>query len=174
MAKSVAEQLIAAIFAELPAGTATAIGRTATAAHHAPPSVIAIPLGASEISQPNRPGDARYTDVGRQLYVRHFRIEWWCHGAPDDESSNGLFGDAESIYLALIHAARKHAHYSLEIGDERWIDQEEGGDGLTRHGTTIVVTTTIAIPIYEARSKTVTLQSPTQIVTTAVLNDEEV
>jgi hypothetical protein len=173
VAKSVAEQLIDQVFAALPVGTKTATGRVETAGHHEPPSVIAVPLGAPEIRQPDRPGDARYTDVGRQLWVRMFRIEWWCHNAPV-EGSPGKFGEAEELYLDLLRAIRNVAHHSLEISDERCISQEEGGDGYENHGTTIVVTSTIGIAVYASRPAFVTLQATPKAVTTFTLNEEEI
>lgn len=104
------------------------------------------------------------------MLVREFVIEWWCHGAPSDDS--GMFGDAEDIYLEVVRAVRNVCHHSVEFSDERWVDQEDGGDGYERHGTTIVLTTTIAIPIYERRSRIVTLNGVAD--TTISMNDEEI
>jgi hypothetical protein len=174
VAKSKAEQLIDQVFVALrdfrgSVDTKTAIGRRETAGHHQPPSVIAVPLGAPVIRQPNRPGDARYTDVGRQLLVREFQIEFWCHGVPDKDGV-GLFGEAEQLLEDTIAAVRNVAHHSVEFSDETWVDQQDGGDGFQRSGSTITFLATIQIPLYARRSKTVT---PTAESTTFTLNDTE-
>jgi hypothetical protein len=172
VARSVAEQIIAGVFARLPVGTLTAVGRRETAAHAAPPRVVAIPLGAPTIDLPNMPGDQRFTNVGRPLLLRRFDIEWHCHGAPDNGQDD--FGPAERLYLATLVAIRTECHHSVVFSNEQWIDQQVNADGFLRHGNVITFTSTIDLPVYADRGVTVELTADPPIDTTKKLNDETV
>ncbi len=171
MASSIVEQIIATAFAGL-TGVETAVGRRELNRHAKAKRVVAVPMGAPEISLPDRHGDARYSDKGRILLVRHFQVDWFCHGARISGDTTD-FSQAELLYLAMIVAVRQATHHSVVFSDERWIDQEENGDGLERYGSVIAFTSTIAIPIYEARGVVVTLTATPKIDTTFTLNGHE-
>lgn len=154
MGNSVIEQIIAVVFADTALNAITgfthAVGRREAGVHAKPPRVVAIPTGAPVIDQPDRPGDAKYSDQGRILLIRRFRIEWECHGAPATDVVD--FAPAENLFLATIRAVRKATHHSVVFENEEWKDQEEGGDGFDKHGSLIKFVSTINIPIYEPRT----------------------
>lgn len=179
---SIPEQLIAQVYADpdlLALATGgLAVGRRETSVHAAPMRVVAIPLGAPVIDPPDRHGDGasrpydpagpRYTDQGRILLLRRFRIDWECHGAPMVQGNDPDFGPAEELYIFTIRAARDAFHNSVRFENEEWIDQQEDADGFERFGTVIKFTSTIDIPVYELRSKSV-LAQVTSIQTTLKL-----
>ncbi len=171
MAKSDIEQVIDMVFALLPNGVATATGERETQVYAKPPRVVAVPRGAPEIVEPDRHGDARYSDKGRILYRRWFNIEWFCHGA--DAEGITAFGAAEALFKTTLKAIREIAHNSVRFSDELWEDQQTNSDGYERFGTVIRFTSALDIPIYEDRSLIVTLTATPPIVTTATLNDQE-
>lgn len=171
MAKSVPEQIIDQIFALLPAEITKAVGRRETETNAKPHRVVAVPLGGP-IEEPDRPGDKKYTDAGRILFVRYFQIDWYCHGVRD--GSDALdFARAEDVYLTVIEAVRQVCHHAVRFSDERWEEQEEGRDSFMRFGSVIRFTSTIQIPIYERRGGLRLLTADPPIVTTATLNGEE-
>jgi len=172
---SVAEQLIALVFAKLPEGTATGVGRRALDEHGSPPRVVAIPLGAPVIRQPDRIGEIPDAGYGRILLVREFAIEWHCHGAPFDEITTPVdFVQAEDLYLDTMRAVRNITHHNTVFSDERWHDQEEGNDSHERQGTKISFMSTINLPVYAELGRRVRLTATPPIDTTVKLNDEEI
>lgn len=172
MAKSIVEQVIDTVFAKLPAQVVKVVGRRELEAHAKSYRVVAIPLGAPEVSQPNmRAGDPRAPNYGRALLMRWFNIEWVCHGARGVGDTND-FAAAEALYLDTIQAVRFACHNAVTFANERWIDQEPEADGYERFGSVISFISTIQIPIYEERSRIVSLTADPKIVTTATLNGE--
>lgn len=185
MGSSIAEQLIAEVFAELVSilpQVTTDVGRLATSANAAPPRVVAIPLGAPNIDPTDQPGRQKFTTAtagspavpysARRIGVRRFNIEWQCHAAPADPSVID-FGPTEVLYLLLVRLIRKACHNSVIFSGEEWTDQQENNDGAMRHGTLIKVTSTIAIPLLDEPWTYHTLTGTPPFVTTATLNDEE-
>lgn len=172
MAKSIPEQLADQIFALLPVGTVTGFGRRKVNEHSKANRVIAVPLGAPAIDQPDIHGDARYTDAGRPLLLRRFDVEWWTHSVRAGADTQD-FGATEALYLNLLRAIRQICHHSVVFTNERWIDQEDGADGLERYGSVIVVTSTIDLPVRELRGTIVQLTATPKIDTTFTLNDHE-
>lgn len=174
---SIVEQIINAVFADpLLAGVVTATGRRETETNAAANRIVAVPLGAPEIVQPDRPGDAKDPDRGRILLVRRFQIDWYCHGAPDVEGAAD-FTNAENLFLKTIVAARNVLHNSVRFSDEKWDDQQEGNDSLERFGTLIIFRSTVQIPIYESRAASgqiVNLTATPQIATTLTELDQTV
>ncbi len=168
---SIPEQLIATVFAQLPGGTITAVGRREIYRHANKNRVVAIPLGSSVIDMADQPGDALYSDQGRCILLRRFEIEWQCHGAAADESQTD-FTDAEVLYLQTLLAVRETMHNAVLFSGEQWIDQQENNDGYDKWGTVIKFTSTIDIRVYEPRGTIVTLTATPQIVTTVVLNED--
>jgi hypothetical protein len=170
---SVPEQLIAQVAADTAlVGVTVDVGRRATSKFAAPPRVVAIPLGAPVLRQPDRPGDAGYSDVGRILLVREFRILWECHGAPASAESPVDFTAAENLYLNVLRACRNVMHNSVEFGEEDWRDQQEGEDGFERFGNLISFVSTVYLPVYEARGPIVPLTATPPIVTTVTELDQ--
>ncbi len=164
MGNSIPEQLAAAWNALLPTGTATAFGRREDAVNAAPPRVVTIPLGASEIAEAKMPGgQTAGTTTGRQLYVRFFNFQFKCHAAD--------FEATENLYSAAVKAIRKIAHAPLQFSDEEWLDQQEGEDGWVKFGTVIAFKATIQIPLYEYAGGRTTLTATPPILTTATIED---
>lgn len=172
--KSVPGQIAAAIFAKLPAGTRAGFGERARYFNEPAPRVVAVPRGATVIDQPDRHGDQGFATAGRILLLRRFVIDFFCHGETTTENGEVDFGPAEDLYIATLKAARNYGHNAVRFADERWLDQEEGADGLIRYGAMIVFTSTWHLPVYAARGRRVTLQATPPIDTTELLNDEEV
>lgn len=173
MASSVVEQIIAMVFARAEMdGVTKMVGRRCNDHNAGPNTVVAIPVGAPELSLPNQPGDKKYSDKGRQLLLRWFNVEWWCHGYRGDSDALD-FARAEELYIATITAIRQTLHHSVSFANERWFDQEDGNDSYERFGSVIVFTSTIQIPIYEARSPIVSLTATPKIATTVTLNDND-
>lgn len=163
---SIPEQLIAQVYADADllalATGGLAVGRRETGVHAGPMRVVAIPAGAPQIDAPDRHGDGasnpwdingpRYTDKGRILLLRRFRIEWECHGAPMAELDHTDFGDAEELYVVTLRAIRGLFHNAVRFENEEWVDQQKDADGYERFGTLITFTSVIDIPVYEPRS----------------------
>lgn len=169
---SIPEQLINEVFAELPNGTLTAIGRRESATNAGSNRVVAIPLGSNVIDPPDQPGFAGYSDQGRCLLLRRFQIEWQCHGVPDTLDGPPDFTNAETLFLATLIAVRQLFHNSVRFGQEIWLDQQEDADSFERFGTVIKFVSTIDIRVYEPLPTIVTLTANPKIVTTVQLNDD--
>lgn len=162
---SIPEQLIAQVFEDTSLKTLAtgglAVSRRETGVHAGPMRVVAIPLGSPVIDPPDRHGDGgshpwdingpRYTDQGRILLVRRFRIDWECHGAPGADLDHADFGDVEELYVYTLRAIRSLFHNAVRFENEEWVDQQEGGDGFERFGSLIRFTSVIDIPVYEPR-----------------------
>lgn len=179
MGTSYPERIVAEVFAGLPAGTATAVGRRETGVHAAPPRVVAIPLGASSIDMTDKPGAQKFVDPdtglqveSRFLLIRRFRVQWEVHAtAPSGEED---FGYTERLFVATLQAIRKACHHSVVFSDEEWIDQLEGRDAWIKDGNVIRFVSTIDIPVWEKPGYTrVYLTATPPIETTATLNDEQ-
>ncbi len=175
MGNSTVEKLIQQVFDRLPGSVDKAIGRRETSAWATAYRVVAIPLGAPEITGADRIGDAKYVDAGRILLRRWFDIRWECHAAPTDGVDDQRapdFGPSEALYIDVLKACRFCFHNSVRFSAELWEDQQEDRDGLTRYGSVISFTSTIDIPVYEKRGGLTTLTADPPIVTTAKLNEE--
>lgn len=173
---SIVEQIIAQVFGD-PSLTAVtkAVGRRETETNAGPNRIVAVPLGAPVIRQPDRPGDPKDPARGRILLVREFSIEWHCHGANSEGAVD--FTAAEDLYLLTLIAVRQALHNSVRFGDERWEDQQEGADSFERFGTVIKFTSEVHIPVYESRpvsGRITTLTATPQIVTTLTEGTESI
>ncbi len=171
---SIPEKLINQVFTVLTAADAaivTAIGRRATETYDGAHRVVAIPTGAPEITEPDRPGDGLYTDAGRILLLRRFAVEWQCHDIPSVATTIDApdFTNSEALYLLTVAAIRGLFHHSVHFSNERWIDQEENQDGVDRSGTVIAFTTIFDIPVYDVRLHLGPLTGTPQITTTVEL-----
>lgn len=170
MAKCVAEQIADQVFTQLALvrTVASAFGRRELEKNAAANRVVAVPLGASVIREPDQPGDKGFTDAGRQLYVREFSVEWHCHGVRNGGDSAD-FAVAEGIYLDTLRAIRYVAHAAVQFSDEKWQDQQEGADSFERLGSVVSFVSTFGLPIYEAAPTRVTLTADPKIETTVKL-----
>lgn len=155
----------------LPVGTVTGTGRRRLAEHAKANRVIAVMLGAPTIEQPGRIGDAKYTDKGRQVLQRQFDIEWYIHGVRSVDDTDAKV--AEDLYLAVLYAVRQEAHHGVAFSGERWLDQEDGADGLERYGSVIMFTSAICLPVYEPRGGLKQLTANPKIDTTFTLNGQQ-
>jgi hypothetical protein len=183
---SVSEQLIDTVFASLLALDATInckLGRRASEDYSGPHTVVAIPLGAPTIDNVNmKPGGSPWsTTQGRQLMIRHFRIEWRCHDGPTQPGLIPDFTNAEALYLNVLVAIRQAIdpsgtpfHNAVQFEDERWDDQQEGEDSYERNGTLIKFFTVMDLPVYDAAPTMVPLTANPPIVTTVTQQDQTV
>lgn len=177
---SIPEQIINAGFAALPGGVSHSTGRRETEGYQAPPYVVAVPLGAPEISPPDRVGAARYSDgsgneyASRILLVRKFRIEWQCFGAPTDPAGDPDFTDAENLYLSMLVILRNLYHDAIAFSGEEWVDQQDGADSHERYGTSIKFFSIVSLPVYDTTSYVVALTASPKIVTDVTLGTETV
>ena len=181
---SVPEQLISVVFDRLQAVDATiscAIGRRSSEDYAGTNRVVAIPIGAKSIdNQAMKPGGVwgNTGGSGRQLMIRHFRIEWRCHGTPANPQLIPDFTLAETLYLRTVVQIRLATdptgtpfHNAVQFGEEEWIDQQEGDDSYERAGTVIRFFTTMQLPVYEPQP---TLLPITSIATTVTELDQTV
>jgi hypothetical protein len=179
---SVPEQLIGVVFDRLQSIDNTiscAIGRRTQEDYAGPNRVVAIPLGAAQIdNQSMKPGGVWGNNGGRQLMIRHFRIEWRCHGTPPNPQLIPDFTLAEALYVQTMIQIRLATdptgtpfHNATQFSEEEWIDQQEGEDSYERAGTVIRFFTTMQLPVYEPQP---TLLPITSIATTVTELDQSV
>lgn len=173
MGNSIPELFIRDVFGRLPDSIHKAIGERERNANNSARSVVAVPRGAPQITQPDRPGDAKHPDYGRILLLRRFQIDWYVFASPTEETSEPDFADSEDLYLDVLVAARSSGHHSIEFGNEVWTDQQANADGFMRFGTEISFESIVALPVYEERGKLVKLTATPPINTTFTLNEEE-
>lgn len=171
--RSIPEQIIDEVFASLHPPIEKAIGRRETYANAGAPRVVAIPLGAPVIEQPDRHGAQHFTEHGKKiakriLLLRRFVIDWECHATSRDELTPS-FGASERLYLAVLISLRRACHHSVSFSGERWVSQEDNADGFVMYGSTILFTSTIDIPVWDAPQPLVT---PAEVITTYKLNNE--
>ncbi len=162
---SIAEQIIAAVFADATLAQASkAVGEREFHTHSRTMRVVAAPLGVpTEYRQPDRPGDF-YQDQGRILLLRDFLIRWKVWDVD--------FGAAEQLLLKVVRVLRKQNHHSITFSNEVWEDQQDDADGFDKLGTVIAFDTTIALPVYEDVPLRVALTGTPQITTTVELPDD--
>ena len=180
---SVPEQLISQVFNALQSLDATitcVLGRRAIEDYSGPHRVVAIPLGAPDINNESmKPGGAPWgTNGGRQLAIRHFRIEWRCHDGPTAPGLIPDFTNAEALYLNTLVQIRLAKdpngvpfHNATQFGEEEWLDQREGEDSYERAGTVIRFFTTMQLPVYDQPP---TILPITSIATTVTELDQTV
>lgn len=165
---SLPEQCIADVFKHLAPHVLTAVGERELAANAGTPRVVAVPKGAPTIDMTDRPGGETFIREDgskfkmRRLLLRRFEIDWYCHGAPD-------FDSAEKLYLAVLVAARMEFHHSVKFAGETWIDQQPGNDGYEKHGSVIMVSSIIDIPVWDVPQNLVMLTGNPPIVTASSL-----
>lgn len=180
---SVAEQLIGVVFDRLQAIDSTiscVLGRRASEDYSGPHRVVAIPLGSPAIdNQTMKPGGAPWgTNGGRQLAIRHFRIEWRCHDGPVAPGLIPDFTNAEALYINTLVQIRLAIdptgtpfHNATQFSEEEWLDQQEGKDSYQRSGTVIRFFTTMDLPVYDPPP---TILPITSIATTVTELDQTV
>jgi hypothetical protein len=150
----------------------TGVGRRELYRNAGPHRVVAVLLGAPEWKRPDRVGDARYSDQGRILHRRQFRILWECYDAQATEG-DADFTNAETLMAKVAVAIRNTFHNSVDFGEETWIDQQENQDAYERYGSCITFVSTLDIPLYEPRQTTITtLTGSPKIVTTVQMDSD--
>ncbi len=172
MGNSIPERFIRDVFSRLPDSIRKAIGERERRANNSARSVVAVPRGASQITQPDRPGDPRQADYGRILLLRRFQIDWYVFAAPEQNLSEPDFADSEELYQAVLVAARYAGHHSIEFGNEVWTEQQDNADGFMRFGSEISFESIVTFPVYDDHGKLVKLTADPAIVTTVQLNED--
>lgn len=152
---SVPEQLINGVFERLPEEVNKDITQRAVEFFQKPPSIVAVPRGAT-LAPVIEPGFGIYETADgnirdRKILRRNLQIVWFFHGDSMEMT--------EELYLDTVRILRELYHNSVTFVSETWIDQQEGADDFVRDGNSISLVTDFDTPIFEARKPLTTVEA---------------
>lgn len=147
---SAIQEIVTGFIAELadPANfTATnvVVGEGQRARNGPMPRIVFVPIGGP-IEPPDRPGGRVIVTTGsgtkaRQIYTRNLQILCELHGSNIE--------NAEIMLHNSVRAMRKQLDNSVRFGEEVWLSQQEGEDGVNDFGEVVTFTFTVQLPIYD-------------------------